>query len=252
MSQHAASRCALAAWACYLMAACCTSAQHPLLPKRVRSPSAPAALDFTASMTLYSEAAWATVPRYVFPCYSGREFNATELKYLASFPLVVLCHTYRTADNHTLFAEDAMALTAKKIKSISPSTGVLFYINSALDYQDYAYHHKLLERPDLWLRWGPGKNAGVPYYINCIGCPITDFASQAGRDFFITEYINATKAHGPPVFAGLFADRASGAPKGCANETVSRSHARTCILLISTDFDHWQFSACPSANYGAY
>ena len=191
-----------------------------------------------ASMALYSEAGWATVPRYVFPCYSGREFNATELKFLASFPLVVLCHGYRTADNHTVFAEDAMAITARKLAKLSPSTGVLFYINSALDYQDYEYHHKLLQRPDLWLRWGPGKNAGVPYYINCIGCPITNFASQAGRDFFIAEYINATRTHdAAPVFAGLFADRASGAPTGCENETV-RSQRRASFRLKHNTHTH--------------
>jgi hypothetical protein len=54
MSQHAVSRCALAAWACYLMAACCTSAQYPLLPKRVRSLSAPAALAVKFSRTSYN------------------------------------------------------------------------------------------------------------------------------------------------------------------------------------------------------
>ena len=66
----------------------------------------------------------------------------------------------------------------------------------------------------------------MPYYINCIGCPITDFSLQAGRDFFISEYINATTAQhgggggvGGEIFAGLFADRAGGAPSGCRNES---------------------------------
>jgi hypothetical protein len=73
----------------------------------------------------------------------------------------------------------------------------------------------------------------VPYYINCIGCPITDFSLQAGRDFFISEYINATTAQhgggggvGGEIFAGLFADRAGGAPSGCRNE--SGSTVATC------------------------
>jgi hypothetical protein len=167
----------------------------------------------------YLASDWAHIPRYVFPCYAGRAFNETELQFLARFSLVVLCHTHRTVDNQTLYAEDAMALTALKIRKLSATTRVLFYINSALDYQDYAYHHKLLQRPDLWLRWGKGKNAGVPYYINCIGCPITDFSQQAGRDFFIAEYINATTAHSGQTFAGLFADRAGGAPTGCYNES---------------------------------
>ena len=108
-----------------------------------------------------------------------------------------------------------MAQAAKAIKALSPSTRVIFYINTALDFLDYRYHEKILQRPDLWLYYPDGK---TPYYINCVGCPLTDFSLEAARQFWIQEYLNTTQEYGG-VFDGLFADRAAGAPKGCRNES---------------------------------
>ena len=107
--------------------------------------------------------------------------------------------------------------------------------------------HANAQRPDLWLRWGPGPNAGTPYYINCVGCPLTDFSLEAARDFFIAEYTNTTTAHGN-VFAGMFADRAGGAPAGCRNASGYLAGHRLVFQELQARMAH----ATPPGSLGKY
>lgn len=75
---------------------------------------------------------------------------------------------------------------------------------------------------------------GCRYYINCVGCPLTDFSLEAAREFWIQEYLNTTREYSG-VFDGLFADRAAGAPKGCRNESGYVRERFFILVMFYTD-----------------
>ena len=159
---------------------------------------------------------WDRVPVYNFPCFDpsrkpglGGPFTDAELELLGKFPLLLLCHGYYDASGTLVRAEEAMTAVATKIKARDPSVKILFYKNSILDWNDYSCHEKLLQRPELWARQANGSatrtHGDTEFVQPPEGMLSVDFAKKEGRDFWMSECLNATRSK---MFDGCFADRA--------------------------------------------
>jgi hypothetical protein len=135
------------------------------------------------------------VPTYTFPCFDPNfnqddQFSDENITFLTRYDMVILCHGYWDSDHKLVPAEIAMADAARRIKAKKPSVNVIFYKNSVLDWNDYAFHTKLLARPELWTKQAngdPTNTHGDGHFARAepkAGMLSVNFGLEAGRDFW--------------------------------------------------------------------
>ena len=158
-----------------------------------------------AKMPMFS---WNTVPVYSHLCNKSGPFNDTALRTLVRFPLVTI-EKGQGSNLSDCCAEDKILAAAKQIKALNSSVQVIFYYNSVLDWNQYRLHEEFLKRPDLWLRNASGDPVRMhgdhSFKQPKEGMLVFDFSKQAGRDFWASDCINATKTG---YIDGCFADKA--------------------------------------------
>ncbi|XP_065830203.1 uncharacterized protein [Oscarella lobularis] len=157
-----------------------------------------------AKMPIFS---WDTVPVYSHLCNKTGPFNDAAIQVLARFPLVTI-EKGQEANVSDCCAEDKILAAAKQIKAVNSSVQVIFYYNSVLDWNQYRLHAEFLKHPELWLRNASGDPVRIPgdhsFKQPKDGMLVFDFSKQAGRDFWASDCINATKTG---YIDGCFADR---------------------------------------------
>ncbi|XP_065830202.1 uncharacterized protein [Oscarella lobularis] len=151
---------------------------------------------------------WDTVPVYNFLCNKSGPFNDAAVQIIARFPIIAIDQG-QGEDVSDCCTEDKILAVAKQIKAVNDSVYIIFYYNSMLDWNGYRLHEKLLKHPEFWLRNASGEPVRIPgdhsFKQPKEGMLVFDLSTQAGRDFWASDCINATKSE---YIDGCFADRA--------------------------------------------
>eukprot|EP01084_Bolivina_argentea_P033010 61086_1 len=183
---------------------------------------------------------WDTVPVFVHMCNASGPFNDSTIEYLARYPMVTVEKGQginATMEPYaSLYAEDKILQTLKRVKQINSSIITIMYQNSVIDWTFYKMHETFIENPDWWLRDENGEIVLIPgdhtFPQPQQGLLVFDYQQEIVQQFYAESCLNMTQTG---YIDGCFADRPSESTfKGhnlTQNQTEAYSKGHSACLL---------------------
>ena len=151
-----------------------------------------AAEEAEARMPFFS---WDTVPRYMH-VRKVTAFSPAEIEYLATFPLLTFEKT--TGQKEFGSTEKGTIVAARAVKSINPTTKILYYRNIFVHYSKYDSNDELKKIEDPFLRSGSGSTKLIRNQV-----PAYDLSNEKLQNWWLQ---SAGEVCSAPEIDGLFVD----------------------------------------------
>jgi len=138
---------------------------------------------------------WDTVPRYMH-VRKVTAFSPAEIEYLATFPLLTFEKT--TGQKEFGSTEKGTIVAARAVKSINPTTKILYYRNIFVHYSKYDSNDELKKIEDPFLRSGSGSTELIRNQV-----PAYDLSNEKLQNWWLQ---SAGEVCSAPEIDGLFVD----------------------------------------------
>ena len=154
---------------------------------------------------------WDTVPVFFHTDNTTGPFTNDAIEWIANnFPMATIEKWQGAGSNHACSsanccAETREADTLRRLKQARKNISTVLYLNSLLDFPQYALHQRFLaanktywatNRSKEWAWWLRNETTGVPLRIHGDGCTdmtMIDMRVAGARAAFVETCVNATK-----------------------------------------------------------